>query len=51
MKYTKDYLSAKYNIGEFSYGVPNICDVKGDGRLTIGKFCSIAENVEIYLIK
>ncbi len=49
MKYTKDYLPGKYEIGEFSYGTPNVRDVKGNGKLTIGRFCSIADNVEIFL--
>jgi acetyltransferase-like isoleucine patch superfamily enzyme len=36
-----------YEIGEYTYGVPRV--VFPEGRLKIGKFCSIAWNVTIYL--
>ena len=36
-----------YEIGEYTYGVPKV--VFPDGRLKIGKFCSISWNVTIYL--
>lgn len=49
--YTKDFLiDNKYcEIGEFTYGHPRI-NSWGEGTyLKIGKFCSIAYNVEIFL--
>lgn len=48
--YTKDKIKyAAYNIGEGTYGEPNIYDW-GDGvSLSIGKYCSIAENVTLVL--
>jgi virginiamycin A acetyltransferase len=48
--YTKDKIKyASYNIGEGTYGEPNIYDW-GDGvPLSIGKYCSIAENVTLLL--
>lgn len=36
-----------YDIGEYTYGAPRV--VFPDGKLRIGKFCSIAWNVTIYL--
>lgn len=36
-----------YEIGEYTYGVPRV--VFPQGRLKIGKFCSISWNVTIYL--
>lgn len=36
-----------FEIGKYSYGVPRV--VFPDGKLKIGKFCSIAWNVTIYL--
>lgn len=37
----------EYEIGEYSYGVPRV--VFPQGKLKIGKFCSISWNVTIYL--
>ena len=36
-------------IGEFTYGVPNVRKWNENTRLTIGKFCSIGANVEFLL--
>lgn len=52
--YTKDILSeyiAKggFEIGEFTYGTPIIRWWGEDAKLKIGRFCSIAANVKIYL--
>ncbi|HON07886.1 MAG TPA: CatB-related O-acetyltransferase [Verrucomicrobiota bacterium] len=40
-----------YNIGEYTYGCPNVLYGKeeGGGNLVIGKFCSIADDVTIFL--
>lgn len=48
--YTRDKIKyAAYHIGEGTYGEPNIYDW-GDGiSLSIGKYCSIAENVTLVL--
>ncbi len=50
--FTKEFLSDRNycNIGEYSYGRPKV-NKWGDGKekLYIGKFCSIAYNVEIFL--
>ena len=45
LKYNKKY--AKFDIGEYTYGKPNVYD--WGGTLKIGKFCSIAPNVNILL--
>ncbi len=45
LKYNKRY--AKFDIGEYSYGKPEVHD--WGGALKIGKFCSIAPNVNILL--
>lgn len=44
-QYKKDFI----DIGDFSYGVPHIDFWDNKTHLTIGKFCSIAENVTIML--
>lgn len=47
--YTKDVLTAaNYRIGEYTYGKPDIFQWE-KARLIIGKFCSIAEEVKIFL--
>lgn len=38
-----------HSIGKYSYGNPNILWKNNDAKLVIGNFCSIAENVKIYL--
>jgi len=45
LKHNKKY--AKYDIGEYTYGKPDVYD--WGGSLKIGKFCSIAPNVSILL--
>lgn len=49
--YTKDKVEEKYrdSIGDFTYGCPTILDWHEGASLTIGKFCSIADNVTIFL--
>lgn len=48
--FTKDKLIySKYTIGEYTYGTPQVIDWEGGGKLKIGKFCSIADNVRILL--
>ncbi len=44
-------LSRKYGfaIGEFSYGAPKVRFPWSGAKLTIGKYCSIADRVEIFL--
>ena len=37
------------SIGKYSYGTPNIKWDNSNSKLTIGNFCSIAGNVNIYL--
>ncbi|MFH0712176.1 MAG: CatB-related O-acetyltransferase [archaeon] len=44
-----DPLFSKYNIGEFTYGTPRILKYNSTNNLKIGKFCSIAEGVKIFL--
>ena len=48
--FTKDILCGdNYSIGEFTYGTPQVKHWGENAKLTIGKFCSIAENVTIFL--
>jgi len=48
--YTKDYFNGKkFIIGEFTYGKPKVLFDNADINLTIGKYCSIAEAVTIFL--
>ena len=37
------------SIGKYTYGTPNILWKNSNAKLAIGKFCSIASNVNIYL--
>lgn len=39
----------RYELGRHSYGVPTVHDWHDDTTLRIGAFCSIAENVQIFL--
>jgi acetyltransferase-like isoleucine patch superfamily enzyme len=39
----------RYRIGEYTYGYPKIYDFTKTAFLTIGKFCSISDNVTIFL--
>lgn len=36
-------------IGKYTYGKPQVFYENQDAKLTIGKFCSIAQNVTVYL--
>lgn len=50
--YTKELLGEAHfigEIGEFSYGAPTVMEWGEGARLSIGKFCSIAQNVTIFL--
>lgn len=47
--YAKVYNPAKVQIGDFTYGFPIVRSWGEDARLTVGKFCSIGEHVQIYL--
>lgn len=47
---TKDiFAGRKFEIGEYTYGSPSVLFENDDANLVIGKFCSIAENVTIFL--
>jgi acetyltransferase-like isoleucine patch superfamily enzyme len=49
-KFTKDYfVDTNYEIGDFTYGVPTIMSFGEGKKLRIGKFCSIAGGVIIFL--
>lgn len=45
----KQYSSPLIEVGDFTYGVPDVKSWDNKTRLKIGKFCSIAENVSILL--
>jgi len=48
--YTKDYVKGpNIDIGDYTYGRPAIRYKVGDVKLKIGKFCSIAGSVQIFL--
>ncbi len=48
--YTKDLIPEyKNSIGKHTYGLPKIFKLEPDSKLTIGKFCSIANGVKIFL--
>ncbi len=52
--YTKDVLAAEaekhgWSIGEHSYGAPKVFQWANSGRLMIGRYCSIAAGVVVYL--
>jgi acetyltransferase-like isoleucine patch superfamily enzyme len=51
MFFTKDIIHEKYrkNIGDYTYGSPKIFDWGEGATLKIGKFCSIADGVVIFL--
>ena len=48
-QYSRIYNPDKVEIGDFTYGLPIVRSWGEDARLKIGKFCSIGENVKIYL--
>lgn len=48
--FTKDiFMDKKYKIGEYTYGNPEVLFENEDANLIIGKFCSIANGVTIFL--
>lgn len=48
--FTQDvFKNKKYEIGEFTYGNPTILFENENANLIIGKFCSIANEVKIFL--
>lgn len=48
--FTKDHFKTEpYTIGDYTYGTPEIIDFDGSTKLSIGKFCSIGDNVKILL--
>lgn len=48
--YTKNnFLNKNYLIGDYTYGCPTIIFENPETKLIIGKFCSIADNVTIFL--
>ena len=47
--YTKDILGDRYVIGDHTYGNPRVISFRRGVSLTIGKYCSIARNVIIFL--
>jgi len=48
--YTKDHFKDKpYIIGDYTYGQPEILHWGEDASLIIGKYCSIANDVKIFL--
>ena len=48
--FTKDILSStSHKIGDYTYGTPTILFPNSGARLVIGKFCSIAKEVTIFL--
>jgi len=52
VKYTRDVLKGdNYEIGQFTYGIPTVFAgfLHPEVKLKIGRFCSIAEGVTIYL--
>lgn len=54
VRYTKDLLSDEvakkgYQIGDYTYGKPKPLEWGVDGKLIIGKYCSIADDVTILL--
>jgi acetyltransferase-like isoleucine patch superfamily enzyme len=47
--YTKDFLGDRYSIGEHTYGKPRVISWEEGTSLRIGKYCSIATHVIIFL--
>jgi acetyltransferase-like isoleucine patch superfamily enzyme len=45
----KSFDNVKYKTGKYTYGDPKIHWENDNAKLVIGNFCSIAENVNIYL--
>lgn len=50
VNFTKDVLVGDvYDIGDYTYGLPKVFEWGEGAKLRIGKFCSIAEDVKIFL--
>jgi len=48
--YTKDKIDgSRFFIGDYTYGRPAVLEFQENTRLVIGKYCSIAPNVKIFL--
>lgn len=48
--FTKDLIPQyKNNIGKYTYGLPKIYKLESDSQIEIGNFCSIANDVKIFL--
>lgn len=47
--YTKDILGHRYKIGDHTYGNPKVISWDEGTTLRIGKYCSIAANVTVFL--
>jgi acetyltransferase-like isoleucine patch superfamily enzyme len=48
--FTKDYFRfEKFIIGEYTYGHPSVIFKNNEANLFIGKYCSISQNVTIFL--
>ncbi len=48
--FTRDiYKNTRYNIGDYTYGSPQVLYDYNQSNLTIGKFCSFAHNIKIFL--
>ena len=47
--YTKNLLGDRYEIGEHTYGSPNVVSWGKEATLKIGKYCSISRDVVIFL--
>lgn len=46
--YTKDLLGDQYEIGEYTYGKPEVVSWGKEATLKIGKYCSISRDVVIF---
>ena len=49
MSYRGVYDQKRVTIGDFTYGFPKVMSWGENTKLTIGKFCSIGANVQIYM--
>lgn len=50
LRYTKNaFKSNQFQIGDWSYGIPKVRFSNSGAKLRIGRFCSIADGVEIFL--
>lgn len=46
---SKNMTYGKYEIGKMTYGYPRVYDYNDNTSLVIGKYCSFADNVQIFL--